>query len=236
MRKFMKRAWVEAAQLGGDTLFLAWRAIGKLSSRMLMEAQWRFDGGAEWFDHRHHLLDPERCFKDYWSMSGDNVISVLPIGGRVLDLCSGDGFYARWYYGLRAREVVCVERNKGALRTARRWNNAPNLCFLEGDVLQFEPEPAAFDVVVCRGAIEHFREPDQQTIFAVASRALKPGGWFCGDTPLARPDGKSQLHAHEHEWKDEAEARHALGSVFSRIHTEVLASADRTTLFWRAAV
>ena len=134
--------------------------------------------------------------------------------------------------------MLCTDRDPEALSHARRFHAAPNLEYRSQDVLTFQPEPNAYDTVIIRGAIEHFNAEDQQRIFQLAHGALKPGGWFCGDTPAKSRVGQLYLHAHEFEWADEAEMRRELGRVFAHVETESIPSKDArvvgyTTLLWR---
>lgn len=205
--------------------------FGKAAAAYLFQAQWRYQE-PEWFDHRLHILDPERYFNDFWTASSDNVISVLPFGGRLLDLCSGDGFYDYWFYRHRA-DVVCIERSREVCDFASKHHSHPRIKYMCGDVLTYGMPTDAFDVVVIRGAIEHFSAADQQLIFKKSLAALKPGGWFCGDTPAKKADGSKALGAHECEWHDEQEMREVLGRIFSEIETRTLVSEERTTLLWR---
>jgi SAM-dependent methyltransferase len=214
---------------------------GKKAAKLLFKAQWSYEA-PEWYDHRLHFLDPEHHFTDFWTMSADNVIRVLPLGGRLLDLCSGDGFYAYYFFRLRA-EVTCVERNKDAYEFARYHHYHSKIKYCLADVLEYSASESTYDVVVIRGAIEHFSEEDQQAIFRKAYAALKTGGYFCGDTP-ANAAPEKLLNSHEHEWANEAEMREALARVFDPAMTETWAldsltslhpndTGVRQTLFWR---
>jgi SAM-dependent methyltransferase len=206
---------------------------GEIASRYLMHAQWSYRQG-DWFDHRHHFLDPKRHCNDDWIMSANNVIGTLPLGGRLLDLCAGDAFYDFYFYRHRAEEIVCVDVNPEAYRQYLRLHQAENISYRLEDVLAFEAPPESFDVVAIRGAIEHFTAENQQLIFQKALRALKVGGWFCGDTPANPEAGKvKDLEAHEFEWKDEAQMLGELALVFEHIETQSVVSRKRETLFWR---
>ena len=222
----------------GESLVRLSSITATAASRVLVHAQW-FYREPEWFDHRRHLLDPEKWFTDYWAASADNAIRVLPLDGTMLDLCSGDGFYDFYFYRKRARRIVCIESDAEAHAHARRFHAADNIDYRLQNLLSFEPEPSSYDVVLIRGAIEHFTQLEQQQIFQMAHRALKPGGWFCGDTPeKSRVPGEIYLSHHKFEWADEAEMRNELGHVFPHAETEVLASNDPSisgykTLFWR---
>jgi MoaA/NifB/PqqE/SkfB family radical SAM enzyme/SAM-dependent methyltransferase len=204
---------------------------GKIASDLLFKGQWTHET-PEWFDHRHHLLNTERWFTDFWTASADNVIPVLPLGGKMLNLCSGDGFYDYYFYRKRASEIVCIEINEEAYRLAKRLHSAENIRYIKANVLTWDPPESYFDVVIIRGAIEHFAPQDQAIIFQSAARALKPGGWFCGDTPAKKTGGK-HLSWHQHEWADEAEMRNALSTCFNHVQTGTLASKEVISLFWR---
>lgn len=205
---------------------------GQVASRFLMKAQWGY-GNPDWFDHRHHFLDPEAQCNDFWAMSADNIIQVLPLEGRLLNLCAGDAFYDYNFFRHRAREIVCVDINPETHRHYLRLHQAPNIVYHLANVLEFDVPPGSFDVVAIRGAIEHFSQDNQQRIFRNALRAVKVGGWFCGDTPANIEQDHKMLEAHEFEWRDEAQMRMELSRVFEKVETQTLRSKARETLFWR---
>ncbi len=216
----------------GERFAKAAIACGRVAAAHLFRAEWYY-AEPEWFDHRLHLLDPETHFNDFWTASADNVISILPLGGRLLDLCSGDGFYDYWFYRYRASLILSIERDPEVLQFAIKHHSHPNISYVHGDILTAEVQSGSFDTVVIRGAIEHFTRENQQRIFKKAWDALKPGGYFCGDTPAKRGEEIKALEAHEFEWRDEAEMRRELSGVFSNIQTRTLVSTYRTTLLWQ---
>lgn len=213
------------------------RQYGQLAAKFLFRAQWSY-GEPEWFDHRLHVLDMENQWNDFWTMSAANVVRVLPFGGRLLDLCAGDGFYDYHFYSHRAA-VVCVEKDENAYQFAVSKHSKPEIEYIHMDVLAYEPEANAFDVVVIRGAIEHFTEEAQQVIFKKAWDALKIGGYFCGDTIASTETGKAHP-MHEREWRDERQMRDELSQILKPLgcndvdmETWSMKSKTRTTLFWR---
>lgn len=204
---------------------------GVIASDFLFRSQWGHNS-PEWFDHRHHLLNPGKYFTDLWTASADNVLKVLPLHGKLLDLCAGDGFYDYYFYRKRAQEITCVELNQEAYQHAIRLHKAANITYHLADVLNFGLEESYYDVVLIRGAIEHFSQENQQIIFRKALSALKPGGWFVGDTPANQSEEKL-LPAHEHEWSGELEMRKDLEKVFDEIETYSMESTDCVMLFWK---
>jgi len=210
------------------------RYASKLASQLMFKAQWGYQE-PEWFDHRHHLLDLENFFKDYWAIPACEIVAVLPWGGKILELCSGDGFYPYHFYKTRASEIVCVEFDEEVYRHALRCHSAPNIQYNLQSVLDYEPPENYFDVVSIRGAIEHFSEADQFAIFQKAHKALKVGGYFCGDTPVANPDPQHKhLSHHEREYADEAELERELKKIFEWVEAYQVVSQDRKNLFWKA--
>jgi SAM-dependent methyltransferase len=216
----------------GEMLARLSAQAGREASALLFKAQWGYRV-PDWFDHRHHLLDPNTHCTDFWTASADNILKSLPLSGSLLNLCSGDGFYDYHFYRKRAGRIVCVDVNPAAHRQALRLHRAETITYILGNVLEYEPFADSFDVVAIRGAIEHFSERDQQVIFHKAWKALKPGGWFCGDTVANSATDPKMLPAHETEWADEEVMRRELERVFWKTETFALRSQQRTTLLWR---
>ncbi len=213
---------------------------GKLAAEHLFRAQWKYQE-PEWYDHRLHFLDPEHHNTDFWLMSAANVIQVLPLGGSLLDLCSGDGWYDRWFYALRAN-VMAIDNNQEAHDFAIKHHSHPRIKYIRTDIRRHGLfADNEWDVVLIRGAIEHFNPFEQTSIIGSAYVAVKNGGYFCGDTPAKR--GDAMLQAHEHEWTNEDEMRDVLmhqpwthTETWSLDSETVLHDNDigkRTTLFWR---
>ena len=218
--------------VAGEYLYLLSQIAGEASSKLLMRARWGY-GSPEWYDHRNHLLDPDVHFTDFWTSLADIAIEKMPLNAKVLDLCSGDGFYAYHFFRHRAEKIVCVERDAAIHRHAVRLHSAPNIEHVNMSVLDFEPADNEFDVVSIRGAIEHFSSDDQAVIFRKALGSLRPGGWFCGDTPANPDPGTHLLPSHECEWADEAQMRASLSRVFDIVNTRVLETRTRTVLMWQ---
>lgn len=216
----------------GEYLYNLWKIIGVRASELLFNGQWGYET-PEWYDHRHHIMNPEKWFTDYWTESADNVLRALPLGGKMLNLCSGDGFYDYYFFRKRAGEVVCIEFDHVVFKHALRLHSAPNIKYILDSVLTYSPEETYFDVVLIRGAIEHFSRTEQQMIIAKAYSALKPGGYFCGDTPLKAESGK-HLPMHVFEWSGVDEAKAEIGTIFPTVEVRQYASSDITNLFWMA--
>jgi len=220
--------------IAGEYFSVVSRRAGVLSSNLLVQAR-RSHGTSDWFDHRHHLLNPEKYFTDSWTIVIHDSLVKMPMGARVLDLCSGDGFYAYYFYRHRASEITCIEIGLAQHRQAVRLHSAANITHVNGSVLEYELRENYYDVVTIRGAIEHFSEEAQQVLLKKVRKALKSGGWFCGDT-VANPDKNNSklLNAHEFEWADEKQMRDVLTRVFPLTETMTFVSTKSTALLWQS--
>ena len=75
----------------------------------------------------------------------------------------------------------------------------------------------------------------RKTYHDLVYNLLKPGGYFCGDTPAAHDGENKMLSSHEYEWRDEAQMTEELSSTFENIDTKTFISKkpiDRITLLW----
>lgn len=215
------------------------RYSGRMAAAALFFAQWRLNT-PEWFDGRISWLDPENWGNDLHHIIYSNVLTVIPLGGRVLDICSGDASIPYYVYSRRADNIVCVDYDPTAAKQADRMHSGRGIKYFNCSIFDFEWEEQWFDVVVIRGAIEHFTREQQHEIFRLARSLLKPEGYFCGDTPANASDGDRLLESHEYEWRDEAQMRDELSQVFTNIDTQVYVSREpvdgstlRTSLIWR---
>ena len=103
----------------------------------------------------------------------DAHLAALPSGGRVLDLCCGQGtLTAR--LAAQGLEVTGLDFSADMLERARRA--APDVNFVEGDAQDLPHDAGTFDAVVCNFGMMHI--PDQPKALTEAARVLKPGGVF----------------------------------------------------------
>lgn len=101
-------------------------------------------------------------------------------GHDVLDAGCGVG-YGSAVLAARARRVVGVDRDRGAIEYARRRYGAANLEFEVGDLLRLPLPDESFDAVCSFETIEHVA--DQERFLAELCRVLRPGGTCLLSTP-----------------------------------------------------
>lgn len=95
--------------------------------------------------------------------------------GRALDLGCGEGRNALWL-AQRGWDVTAVDFSQVAIDRGRRWaeRRGVTVDFRTGDVIDFEPEPETFDLVI----VFYLQLPHDEvdTVLTHASAALAPGG------------------------------------------------------------
>lgn len=115
----------------------------------------------------------------------------LVTGARVLDLACGEGFGPA-LLAAEAREVVGVDIDQRTVQHAAAHYRRDNLRFTVGSMI--DPQLLAgaerFDVITCFEALEHVEEQD--TLIAVVTRLLAPGGLLLISTPDV------DVYSHEH--------------------------------------
>ncbi len=95
-------------------------------------------------------------------------------GKRVLDLGCGLGNFAREARARGAVQVVGVDLSERMLAEARARDPDPAIVYLRSSLEAFEPEPAAFDLVVSMLALHYVA--DYRLIVQRMARCLVPGG------------------------------------------------------------
>ena len=138
--------------------------------------------GHAWFSQRAVLLDPVSHLNDTFIGAAANACMRIPIGGSVLDLGCGDGFLDYYVYSRRAGRIVGVDTSEEAIEEARRYHAKDGIEYMVGDILDVKTDPSSFDVVILRGVLPGIGIENAPAIAAIAKRALRPGGWFVGDT------------------------------------------------------
>ncbi len=181
----------------------------------LLAVQWGIPPVAENFEHDidlYHLWPARRSAM--WVERG--VFSGLALkGGDVLDLCCGDGFYARNFFSLRSRRVVGVDFDPHIIATARRKHAAPNVEFLVGDIRSALPG-GSFDNIVWDAAIEHFSPQETAVVFQAIRQRLAPSGVVSGYTIVQRGETTS-LPLHEREFRSKEELLAEVAPHFAHV-------------------
>jgi SAM-dependent methyltransferase len=133
-----------------------------------------------WFDH---YIDQYYAWQKsnnplMWERGVFGLLS-MKAGARVLELCCGDGFNSHLFYSIRAGNVVAVDLDPDAIRTARRIHSAPNVSYAVADIRTQLPE-GPFDNIVWDASLEYFTAEELAQLLSNIKSRLRVDGVFSG--------------------------------------------------------
>jgi SAM-dependent methyltransferase len=201
----------------------------------LFLAQWGLYPLPEFFEHK---------IGHYWSWEANNspwsvergVFSLLAMkqGCKVLELCCGDGFNARYFYRARASSMLCVDFDPKAIAYARR-NFSSDITRYELADIRTQMPDGQFDNIIWDAAIEHFTESEIAAIMQNIKKRLGSKGILSGYTLVERADGKKSLHHHEYEFKSREDLSRFLTPHFKNVRVFETIYPDRHNLYFWAS-
>ena len=197
--------------------------------------QWGWEPKPEWFDH---FLD------QHWQMSAKNISlwvergvfsrMLLKPGGRLLEICCGDGFNARHFYSSAAATVTAIDFDEDAIPHAKRYNSAPNITYLQRDIRKGLPA-GPFDNIVWDAAIEHFTEQEIDRLLKEIISLLGDTGIISGYTLTVRDDGRKSNALHEYEFRDKDDLRRFFTPHFKYVKVWETIYPTRHNLYFAAS-
>ena len=104
----------------------------------------------------------------------DEFLSLLPPGGRVLDLCCGAG-YETGRIRARGFEALALDFSAETLKIARQ--RSPGIAFYQGDMLEDYAHIGMVDGILLSAGLVHVETADLPRAFARMAAAVRPGGY-----------------------------------------------------------
>lgn len=101
-------------------------------------------------------------------------LSLLPPGGRVLDLCCGAGYESQRVRRL-GFEAAGLDISAASLAIARERN--PDIPFYQGDLLEDYTRLGPVDGILVIAGLVHVETPDLPLAFQRMDEVLRPGGY-----------------------------------------------------------
>ena len=197
-----------------------------LETRML----WRFPPQPLWHDHfsdQYWEMGARRT--THWLERGVFSRMFLKPGGSLLELCCGDGFYAKLFFSTSAARVLAVDADAAAIAHAKRFNAAPGAEYRLHDIACGLPH-GSFDNIVWDGSLAYFTEAETGSILRAATAALTPGGILSGST-LASNVAKF-VTGQKREIRDRNDLRALLSPHFAHVAIWETVHPGRTNMYF----
>gem|GEM_PF-1312152 len=177
------------------------RNLASHTHHLQLELEWGHAPKPEWYNHFLGIYYDWSVSKNPF-LAERGVFSLLALkhGAEVLELCCGDGFIAKHFLSVRARNILSVDFDPKAIEHAKRYNHAANIQFEVCDIRKHLPD-GRYQNVIWDGAIEHFTEVEIYSILCGLKTRLTSDGILSGNTIVERPDGQKSLEHHEYEFK-----------------------------------
>ena len=210
------------------------RAISSFTHYLQFLIEWGRAPNPEWFDH---FLDQHYSWKKTgvafpWERG---IFSLLAMeqNASVLELCCGDGFNAHHFYANRAANIIALDMDPEAIKSARRNFKQAHVKYIVGDIRRDIPT-GSFDNVIWDAAIEHFTEVEIGTIMLSIKQRLKNSGVLSGYTIVEKPDGLSH-HEHEYEFHSKEDLLRFLTPHFKNVRVFETIYPSRHNLYFFAS-
>lgn len=97
-------------------------------------------------------------------------------GQRILDLGCGDGTFAGQCRTDGCAFYLGIDGSQPMIDRARAAATDPGIEFRHGDIEEFEPDAASFDLVIARMVLHYVNDLDR--LLATVNHAISPGGRF----------------------------------------------------------
>jgi SAM-dependent methyltransferase len=145
----------------------------------------------EYWDKKHTgNFDGDWAIKP--SMFAEYVVNFFPKKGRILEIGTGKGGDAGFFYSL-GYEVVATDFSEEALKIARE--NFKNVEFVNVDTAKGLPfENNSFDVIYSHMSLHYFDTQTTRNIFENIHRLLKPKGIFA---TIANTMDDTEMKSHD---------------------------------------
>lgn len=151
--------------------------VCKKSFNLLRLPDWKWRTNPENFNHYIDIFS--------WLSSRDylfaerGVMSALPIhGGDVLELGCGDGFNTKYFFSIKALNIVACDYDAQAIEKAKKEFSAPNIRYIQMDLTKDFPE-GSYDNVISDATLQFFGDKLENVIRNV-KKCLRTGGVFSG--------------------------------------------------------
>lgn len=166
-----------------------------------------------------------------WLQPGANARQYMFPDCRILDLCSGDGFFPYMFYAECASQIDALDFDASAIEHANTNYSAANIKYYRTDIVKEAFPGKDYDFVVWNTAMDYFTREQLDEIFTKIKAAAKPNMMFIGSVPKVEPNEKHSDN-HVKHFEDQAELEAVLGKHFHQVNVFYTVYRHRSTFFY----
>jgi len=205
--------------------------------KRLFWSQWGVQPAPEWFNHNIDLFFQWKFQNknSFWVERG--VFSGLALlGGDVLELASGDGFNAKYFYAKRSKSVTACDFDPSAIKYSSKNNSYRNVKYILADIRTDMPE-GKFQNIIWDAAIEHFTEAEIEKLMPEIKSRLTEDGIMSGYTIVegSQVSHGKMIHQHEYEFKNKEDLERFITPYFKNVNVFETIIDDRHNLYFWAS-
>lgn len=220
-------------QIIGDIAKIS-RDFAANAHRLKMYHDWSISPNPEWFDHFIDQFFQTQNSVSLWMERGVYSVLALRRGGKLLELCCGDGYNTKTFYSPLVESIIALDFDESAISHAQQHHQAPNISFQRADIRTGMPT-GIFDNIVWDAAIEHFTETEIAALMAAIKERLGPQGILSGYTLVESADGHKHLHQHEREFRSKEDLCSFLTPYFANVRVFETIHPTRHNLYFYAS-
>ena len=215
-----------------------------ISFKIMFSLQWSANV-PENFDHRIDLYHQWQASKNpLWVERGVfNVVALQMFSEPItVELCCGDGFYAKYFYSISSKEIFSCDFDKEIIKVAKKYNSMHNISYHIADIrdgimniFQNAITPGAVTNVIWDAAIEHFTEAEIAKIMKDIKKTLRHDGILSGYTIINTDKEKKLLSHHEREFTSKDDLRSFFTPYFKNVYIFETHYPERSNLYFFAS-
>lgn len=166
-----------------------------------------------------------------WLQPGAHARQYMFPNCKILDLCSGDGFFPYMFYAECAISIDAVDFDKSAIKHAEQNYSARNINYYKTDIVKQELPGNSYDFVVWNTAMDYFTREQLDLIFEKIKKVSRSDMMFIGSVPKVHPDEKHSDN-HVKHFSEIAELEAVLGKHFKDVNVFYTDYRHRSTFYY----
>ncbi|MDX2003541.1 MAG: class I SAM-dependent methyltransferase [Chitinophagales bacterium] len=168
-----------------------------------------------------------------WLEQGVYARQVMTKDCKVLDLCTGDGFFPYMFYADFAARIDAVDFDESAITHAKANYSAANINHVQMDILKGSFPLKDYDVVIWNTALDYFSREQQLLVLDKIIDSSKPEFVFVGAVPKVGEHEKKHSDNHVKHFANTGDLRDLFSLRFEQIEIFHTDYKHRSTFYFK---